>query len=117
MKVWLLVAVAPALFCIGIKMTARAMQRDFLEELEDQKANRVDGFVNISFFIPVALTVLLTHFVGFELALPIGIIYYGLSMMTSVDDWRQRCGPYFVFLLIISCVIALIIGMVRVLSL
>ena len=114
MKTWLLVAVAPALFCLGIKMTARAMQRDFQEELEHQQPESgADSRSTTSFFVPVALTVLLTHFIRFELALPIGIIYYGLSVMMSVKNWREECGGDFVYLFIASCVIALLVGIVR----
>jgi putative Ca2+/H+ antiporter (TMEM165/GDT1 family) len=117
MKTWLLVAVAPALFCVGIMMTARSMRRDFLEELREQNQRTGDARVTIFFFVPVALTVLLTHFVGFELALPIGIIYYGLSMMVSTDDWLKECGTHFVVLLVASCIIALVVGFVRIVSL
>jgi hypothetical protein len=118
MKAWLLVAVSPALFCLGIKMTARAMQRDFQEELEQyEPGSGIDIPSTTSFFVPVALTVSLTHFIGFELALPIGIIYYGFSMLTSEKDWYVKSGTNFVYLVGASCVIALIVGIVRLESL
>lgn len=99
---WLTVAIAPSLFCLGIHLTARAMKRDLEEEMEGQagpgrtvgEAGASDGSLatskshrvpDLSFFLPVSLALLLTHFVGFEKALPIGILFYCVAARVKID--------------------------------
>jgi uncharacterized protein YacL len=129
MKTWLLVAVSPALFCLGIRITARAMQRDFLEELEAEKKKREvmaaqkkegetvpasSGNSIVAFFVPSALTLTLTHFIGFELALPIGIVYYGLFVWFSGDERGAEHGTNFVVLFFVAALVVLMLAIVRI---
>jgi hypothetical protein len=72
LKLWILVALAPTLFTIGVRMTARALRKESEE-----------GKVPSYYYVPAALTLLLTHFIGFEIALPIGVIYYGAYRWAS----------------------------------
>ena len=60
MKTWLLVAVAPSLFCLGIRLTARALKRDAVEEQHHELAKFGANHTMASFFVPVSLTILLT---------------------------------------------------------
>lgn len=101
-KDWIFVSVSPLLFCLGVRMTARALRRDSLDEAEELLKrwrnalppdvalttgnSAVDPHFDASMaslFIPVSLTLILTHFVGLELAIPIGIAYYGFAIVTS----------------------------------
>lgn len=72
-KEWLFIAISPVLFYLGIRLTTRALHREMVELKEAQQA------ISMSTLVPMSFTVILTHFVGFELALPLGIVYFWLS--------------------------------------
>ncbi len=119
MEVWLLVAVAPSLFCLGVRLTAQAMERDITEEQKQVDERNKHGQMKLqvhtmaSFYGPVSLTVLLTHFIGFELALPLGICYYYLSISGANVAVPDEPGAYGFLLPCTSILIALILGLLR----
>jgi hypothetical protein len=111
MRRWLLVAVSPALFCLGVTLTARALQRD--DELE----SRATMGPAKSYFVPVSLTLILTHTIGFELALPLGICYYYLDRMTldraTGDNDSVPSDGWLDGVFLASAIIALLLGLIR----
>jgi hypothetical protein len=101
---WLLVAVSPSLFCIGIHITARALYLDFKEELTLGGERHMP---TVSFFVSVSLTIILTHLIGLELALPIGIIYYGVSGRVPLKDWSSQYGDTSMIVFVLSLLVAI----------
>ena len=67
----------------------------------------------VAFFLPSALTLTLTHFVGFELALPIGIIYYGLFVWFSGGERGAEHGTNFWVLFWVAAVVVSMLAFVR----
>ena len=114
MKTWLLVAVAPSLFCLGIRLTARALKRDAVEEQHHELAKFGANHTMASFFVPVSLTILLTHFIGFELALPLGVTYYGGLVWLSTERLLSESDVYFRFLFGAALGVAFFLGLVRI---
>jgi hypothetical protein len=113
---WLLVAVSPVLFCLGIRLTARALFEDANEEKKHiaeelkislQQQGVYDSAKMIGYYIPVAFTILLTHFVGFELSLPLGIFYHRIYMLASAQKTEQKTASW---LVVASGLIVVILG-------
>jgi hypothetical protein len=112
MRYWLLVAVSPSLFCLGVRITARALFRDFQDEM-DAANDHGHSPPTLSFFIPVSLTIILTHIIDFELALPIGIIYFGISSNIPYREWRNKLGDHFPTIWRASLFVAAVVGVVH----
>jgi hypothetical protein len=109
-KLWILIALAPTLFTIGVRMTARALKHESEE-----------GRVPSYYYVPAALTLLLTHFIGFEIALPIGVVYYGAYRWAAGDqkvvedrtEAEKRAENWFAGLLVLSFLIVLALGAIK----
>jgi O-antigen/teichoic acid export membrane protein len=112
MRYWLLVAVSPSLFCLGVRITARALFRDFQDEMNAAK-DKKHSQPTLSFFVPVSLTIILTHIIDFELALPIGIIYFGVSSNIPFREWRDKLGANFRGIWFASLFVAGVVGFVH----
>ena len=101
-EIWLKFAVSPTIFCLGIHLTAKSMRGDF-ERKQDIIQSDQPGHSEqrmIEFFIPVSLTVLLTHFIGVQYSFPFGMCYYYISK-------RQFRNIYFISAAIILFLLAM----------
>lgn len=98
-RAWLLLAVSPSLFCLGIHLTANAMKRDLEEEMNENASSKA---LDLSFFVPVSFTILLTHFLGFEVALPLGIIFFSLASKNTLTAINRQKTETDAFRLILS---------------
>lgn len=133
MSLWLPVVVAAPLFCLGIRLTARALLLDATDAKMEARVSRrsrtsaSEGAHDYGDHIPVAVIIITSHFLGFELALPLGILYFNiyrsgvtkdplvLRRATSVVDHETNPDDRIYEKIIIfgAFVVALVLSMVR----
>jgi hypothetical protein len=109
----MLIVVSPVLFCLGISLTSKALHREAAETSTRR---------SLSYFVPISLTVILTHFTGFEIALPIGVCYFWLYEFTvrSREQTRDRAKKWSEetvvagILVVSSGVIAVLLGLIKI---
>lgn len=89
LHLWLKFSVSPILFCLGIHLTAASLKSDNKKEQKAEEHDECnsrnsktsldeDDHSNFSYFIPVSITLLIIHFIGFAIAVPVGICFYSL---------------------------------------
>jgi xanthine/uracil/vitamin C permease (AzgA family) len=92
MKNWAGIATAPVLFLVGIRLTARSLLSEHENPPETESPEDKIATITPDYYIPVAVTILVTHLASIEYGIQAGILSYCAYILFETRDGATTKG-------------------------